>query len=213
MRLLTASTAILLAGWMGNAVAALVQRNLFAAQDHLLTFDTSHHLEWLDLTQTVGLSYNEAQASSYVTTLGFRFATPGDLLGLYAAAGITPGSSVDRASGVGTLLDLLGCSTQCSTSPGGQGWLNMGDPVNTAYAFFQLKGISNGPPVVYVGEATLPSSALIPRDLPANSIYRNPGGGQYTGSFLVRNVPEPATYIMMLAGLGLMGFVARRRRR
>ena len=62
MRLLTASTAILLAGWMGNAVAALVQRNLFAAQDHLLTFDTSHHLEWLDLTQTVGLSYNEAQA-------------------------------------------------------------------------------------------------------------------------------------------------------
>ena len=34
-----------------------------------------------------------------------------------------------------------------------------------------------------------------------------------TESFLVRNaIPEPETYAMMLAGLGLLGFVARRRK-
>ena len=42
-------------------------------------------------------------------------------------------------------------------------------------------------------------------------------GGNYWGSATLTNlpaapVPEPETYAMMLAGLGLMGFVARRRR-
>jgi len=34
-----------------------------------------------------------------------------------------------------------------------------------------------------------------------------------SGTFHVNVVPEPETYAMLLAGLGLMGFVARRRRR
>lgn len=34
-----------------------------------------------------------------------------------------------------------------------------------------------------------------------------------TESFLVRAVPEPQTYALMVAGLGLVGWVARRRRR
>lgn len=38
-------------------------------------------------------------------------------------------------------------------------------------------------------------------------------GGQYSGDMaLVSAVPEPETYAMMLAGLGLMGAVARRRK-
>jgi len=39
------------------------------------------------------------------------------------------------------------------------------------------------------------------------SFFLVPGGGPPT------SVPEPETYAMLLAGLGLMGFVARRRRR
>ncbi len=42
-------------------------------------------------------------------------------------------------------------------------------------------------------------------------------GGQpndwYSETFVVRGVPEPETYALMLAGLGLVGFVARRRQR
>ncbi|ACT48685.1 FxDxF family PEP-CTERM protein [Methylotenera mobilis] len=37
-------------------------------------------------------------------------------------------------------------------------------------------------------------------------------GGSYAGGINVSPVPEADTYAMMLAGLGLMGFVARRRR-
>jgi hypothetical protein len=38
-------------------------------------------------------------------------------------------------------------------------------------------------------------------------------GGTYLASLTVTAVPEPESYAMLLAGLGLMGFVARRRAR
>jgi hypothetical protein len=38
------------------------------------------------------------------------------------------------------------------------------------------------------------------------------GAGGYQTSINVTPVPEPGTYAMMLAGLGLMGFIARRRK-
>jgi len=37
-------------------------------------------------------------------------------------------------------------------------------------------------------------------------------GGKYSGDIAVSPVPEPETYAMMLAGLGLLGFSARRRK-
>ncbi len=37
-------------------------------------------------------------------------------------------------------------------------------------------------------------------------------GGQYAVALMATPVPEPETYAMFLAGLGLMGFMARRRR-
>ncbi|WP_317205306.1 FxDxF family PEP-CTERM protein [Janthinobacterium sp.] len=37
------------------------------------------------------------------------------------------------------------------------------------------------------------------------------GGGTYGGDLTVSAVPEPETYAMLLAGLGLLGFAARRK--
>lgn len=38
------------------------------------------------------------------------------------------------------------------------------------------------------------------------------GGGAFGGDLVVASVPEPETYGMMLAGLGVVGFLARRRK-
>lgn len=40
----------------------------------------------------------------------------------------------------------------------------------------------------------------------------SPAGGSYSGNLAIAAVPEPETYGMLLVGLGLIGFVARRRR-
>jgi hypothetical protein len=40
----------------------------------------------------------------------------------------------------------------------------------------------------------------------------NGGLGNYSGQMSVTAVPEPETYALMLAGLGVIGFIARRRR-
>ena len=90
---LVAVVAIALAASASNVSAALVTRHLLQPGDDLLTFDTSTRLLWLDLGATAGLSYNEALASTYVSSMGYRFATPNELVTLYTSAGIQPGSS------------------------------------------------------------------------------------------------------------------------
>jgi hypothetical protein len=54
-----------------------------------ITYDPNTGLRWLDLTQTQGMSFNQTLNSPYVTTDGFRFATPLELQSLYADVGIT----------------------------------------------------------------------------------------------------------------------------
>ena len=44
-----------------------------------------------------------------------------------------------------------------------------------------------------------------------NGIGNGSLGGLYNGSISVAAVPEPETYAMLLAGMGVMGFIARRR--
>jgi hypothetical protein len=42
--------------------------------------------------------------------------------------------------------------------------------------------------------------------------YYNDNHGAFTASVTLAPVPEPETHAMMLAGIGLLGFAARRRR-
>lgn len=55
------------------------------------------------------------------------------------------------------------------------------------------------------------SVPTVPGDYAFELSGSNPLGGQYTGQVAIAAVPEPETYAMLLIGLGLLGFTARRR--
>jgi hypothetical protein len=42
--------------------AALIEVDLFSSDDSLITRDTENGFDWLDLTETLNLSYNEIEA-------------------------------------------------------------------------------------------------------------------------------------------------------
>ena len=78
----------------------------------MLTFDENTDLEWLDLTATTHLSFDDviAGAGGFTTTLGFRYATFAEVKSLFATAGIvnisgTP-ASTDSDSVFENLTDL-----------------------------------------------------------------------------------------------------------
>ena len=77
--------------------AALVEVDLFSSGDTLITQDTDSGLEWLDLTETVGISYNDIIAGEGgYTGLGFQHATGDQISALIITANLTEGSVVPR---------------------------------------------------------------------------------------------------------------------
>jgi len=68
-----------------NAGAALVPADLNTPGDGLITRDTVTGLEWLDVTETAGLSYNNALTSSLID-LGFRYADNNEVTQLFNQA-------------------------------------------------------------------------------------------------------------------------------
>ena len=101
------------------ASADLGEADLLAPGDGLLTVDSASGLEWLDLTETTGQTYDAVLAGfgGFTTTLGFRFATASEVSALYTNAGVndqTNTYAVENFAGVGVLLQLLGCTAVCS---------------------------------------------------------------------------------------------------
>jgi hypothetical protein len=67
-----------------------------------------------------------------------------------------------------------------------------------------------------IGGDLFTTSGVIPAYPPASPDFASNGFHELlfevTGDSQVSNIPEPETYAMLLAGLGLMGFAARRRK-
>ena len=162
------------------------------------TTDTDTNLEWLDLTETLGLSYADALTSSFVTVDGFRAATSLEVAELFTNAGVGTQDNLAREvdfAGASLLLDTLGCTLTpavCATSPNlsGTGYAEW-SPGTGRRALYRVDGINGGR-----GAATIQSSFVTGAD---------PG----IGTFLVRVVPEPSTGLLMLGGL--MGLSMKRR--
>lgn len=114
----------------------------------------------------------------------------------------------------GSFLDnyTFTLSSSSDTDYGGASY-NIGSAINYAITGLDFK--------LYTSAASLLASGLSfsVNGLNSGDYYltvsgtaTGPKGGLYAGSIDATPVPEANTYAMMLAGLGLMGFVARRRR-
>jgi len=201
------------------------------APDHTYLTDTATGLDWLDVTTTAGMSFNQvsSQLGSGGQFAGWRYAT-GDqfntLMSNYSGIAIGAGyygfvdMETDRIDG---LLGLMG-----STLDYYYGAL-FGHSYDQHWGYAEGQGLD-------FSYGLLADSYPIPGHQFLGIIYDNdeaPSVGDGTqahatnfhvssaenhvGSFLVRDsiaapVPEPETYAMMLAGLGLLGFAQRCRK-
>ena len=97
-----------------------------------------------------------------------------------------------------------------------------GTALTTLSLFSNANGILFDFDDTFVSSSSTPGGASLGLSVsakPAGDYYINvtgvttaPLGGIYTGAISVTAVPEPETFAMMLAGLGALGFLARRRR-
>lgn len=185
----------------GTAQAALVATEWEGGSfgNTSLTLDTSTSLVWLDMAYTAGQSFNGVQARLSSDLSGFRVANYYEISGLLSNAGInTIGyapKDVGEGANMATLLNLLG-KTEA----------------------FSLVGMFDGLSVYPNGRPLWRFSLLSDGVSTASYIegpFQDHYFASYVGTFLVRPIsaiPEPETYGMFLAGLGLVGFMAKRRK-
>ena len=234
----------LLKGLMASfalAVSGFANAGLISANGY--SWDTSEDsfsngsLEWLRLTETVGLSVNEALAAN----AGYRVATSSELYQLYDdwfTNGSIPASPADvsfnSAYGAGEeLVDWFGCITQCdyafsnwshydgSTLHSAE--YDFSDLVSSSYLLFELDngyyGYSNiNDDRAYTYTSTYGSTVSTNNYQYGQQAYTEVHTSYNTdfknatwGVALVRDVtsvPEPST--LAVFALGLMGLASRK---
>lgn len=158
-----------------------------------MTLDTN--LEWLDVTETANLSFNEvsAGAGGYTSTFGFRYATHEEVTDLYLTAGVTEFGLDQLPSNIPAaelLIDLMGCLEVCSGTLFGAGGLTSTSfaPNTHSYPFFQM------------------NTAVGARFWIEPNGISDDSSEPFRGSYLVRSeVPVPAA--AWLFGSGLLGLI------
>jgi len=202
---LAAAAMLGMAGLQGAAAATLVDNGT-------TTLDSNTNLDWLDLNQTLGYSYNQVITNSGVNFIaeGWRYATAAELGQLFTDAGGSGTYNEDTNSSTiasnptwaaaALLADLLG-SGHNDTYFSGAAIL-----ADVVLGDFQQTGRF----LAYdVGGGTFhadlhTNDGFVPRD-------------QSYDSFLVRNhvvatTPIPASLLMLATGLAALGFAGWRRR-
>ena len=223
-----------LAVWLSPfARADLVSQDYLAAGDGLLTHDTQTGLRWLDVSATQGLSANQILSGAGGWSSHFRYATYAELSTLFEHAGLPAngGGKVVVSPDLAMYSAASAFNALFNTASSGA------SPVSQTDGFYTTTGSSIGflrvhasqdPSSTFVfstysyiesppGEKSAPSAGGGVGDKTASGGGAGGKGWSYdtyspkTGSMLVLAVPEPQTWALLLAGLGMLAGVARRR--
>jgi hypothetical protein len=165
----------------------------------------------LAITAGLGLSSFNAQATTSADTAALSFNTQGIA---------TFSNSI--SAGYADFNDLFTFTTASSSGGASSVASFNGQYFSTAFSSFNLLNVSNGNSVVATG---LIGPSFVTQlgfsGLNQNSIYalniigtvNSPSaGGFYSGSLSVSPIPEPAEYVLLAGGFGLIGFIANRRK-
>lgn len=183
-------------------LAAPLAANAVPIDQGNTTLSTDTGLEWLDLTLTHGLSYNQALASSYVTNDGYRHATTAEVTALFLEAGFATTNNVNNVvnnPAAALLLDLMGCTQFCGTiNATGRGFAIFSATFRVR-PNYHTSGLGAGAAVISL--------------FTSNGDLVDPSAGH----FLVRTfqpvlIPSPSTLSLLGLGLVVTGLLRRRRK-
>lgn len=169
-----------------------------------ITRDTATQLDWLDLTETMGLSFNDVVngVGNSWYELGWRHATTTEVCELVAAHAAPPlvecpaGVEVHPGDVVTSLQAVLGI-TQIAGS---------GDPITQG--FFEDENGSYWQGLALLQFRSGPNHSVIQVQQDTLSPLF---GSTERGHYLVRVIPEPSTALLL--GFGLVGLAVGRRRK
>jgi len=186
---LAGTTAMVLSLFGSGSYAALVDNGTSM-------IDTGTGLQWLDLTETLGISWNAAEASTFVTLDGYVHATVAEVETLFLNAGFLTTDNATNQLNVPAATDLLsylGCTQFCGTiNATGRGFADS-TGIFVSRPNYHTNGLGAGAAVI-----SLQTSNLDLVDATA-------------GHFLVKAVPVPAA--VWLFGSGLLGLIGVARRK
>lgn len=192
----------------GSSHGALISRDLVALSgDGLITYDQATQLEWLDLTETRNLSFDSVVAQLGGQFSGFQVASSAMVGQLFLDGGWSGNFNQNyffdpaKFAQATNIVSLLGETTIGYPAVATYGWVT--DMALTGERHYDA--IYTDPTY-----SSAYSSAWL------NAFQGAPDSARdHVGTFLYRHaapVPEPKTYAMLLAGLGMLGIAARRRR-
>jgi hypothetical protein len=168
------------------------------------TYDPATHLSWLDLTATVGQSYDAVVGGfgGYVAD-GWRYATPDELGQLFTdAGGVGPFNTAFTLQNHPAASELLGL----------MGILYANFPFATSQGLLSFENFPGGH---QYGEISLTVFTGAVLNISSGGLA-DAFGDAFTGSFLVKEVattPIPAALPLFAAALGGLGFIGWRKKR